>query len=238
MEEKKATFGINNKISDSAIIHNNVCIGDNNFIGDNVIIYPNTIIGNNNNIFKGNIIGEFPINSDDDFREYDLSKAKGVIIGDNNLFHINNLIFSGIEKKTLINNNNKLLGECHIGHDTQVYNNVTFYPRVITGGYSEYLNNSNIGMCAVIHQRRIVGQYSMIGANNTVTKDIFPYYININNKIYRLNKIKIPEYINDLDDCLREIEFNFQNKNYDLSNYELPIDVLNDLNFFISKINK
>lgn len=135
----------------------------------------------------------------------------------------------------MIQNNNKILGECHIGHDSQIYNNVTIYPRVVTGGYSEYLNNSNIGMCSVIHQRRIVGQYSMIGANNTVTKDIFPYYININNKIHRLNKIKIPEFINDLDDCLREIQFNFQNKNYDLSNYGLPMDVINDLNFLFQK---
>lgn len=236
--EKETIIGVNNKISDSAIIHKNVCIGDNNFIGDNVIIYPNTTIGNNNNIFKGNVIGEFPINSDEDFKVYDLNKGKGVVIGDNNLFHINNLIFSGIEKKTYIQNNNKFLGECHINHDTQVYNNVTFYPRVTAGGYTEFLNNSNIGMCAVIHQRRIVGQYSMIGANNMVTKDIFPYYININNKIHRLNKIKIPEFINDLDDLLREIQFNFQNKNYDLSNYHLPMDVINDLNFFISKIKK
>ena len=236
MDAKKIFIGKNNQISDSAIIHNNVFIGNNNIIGDNVIIYSNTTIGNDNNIFKGNVIGEFPINSDEDFREYDLNKSKGVIIGDNNLFHINNLIFSGIENKTLINNNNKLLGECHIGHDTQIYNNVTIYPRVITGGYSEFLNNSNIGMCAVIHQRRIVGQYSMIGANNTITKDIFPYYININNKIHRLNKAKIPEYINELDNCLREIQNNFQNKNYDLSNYHLPTDVKNDLNLFISKI--
>ena len=45
-------LGENNKISDTAIIHDDVIIGNNNFIGDNVIIYPNTTIGNNNKIFK------------------------------------------------------------------------------------------------------------------------------------------------------------------------------------------
>jgi UDP-N-acetylglucosamine acyltransferase len=229
-------IGKNNNISESAIIHNNVVIGDNNYIGDNVVILPNTIIGNNNKIFNGNIIGEFAINSSDDFSEYDLYKCKGVIIGDNNLFHIKNLIFSGIENKTYIGSNNKILGECHIGHDTQIYNNVTIYPRVITGGYSKLLNYSNIGMCAVIHQRKIIGQYSMIGGNNMVTKNVFPYYININNKSHRLNEIKLPEHIKNIDSCLMEIQDNFTKKNYDLSFYNLPNDVINDLNLYILQI--
>ena len=127
------------------------------------------------------------------------------------------------------------MGQCHIGHDTQIYNNVTIYPQVITGGYSEFLNYSNIGMRAVIHQWRIIGQYSMIGANNMVSKDIFPYYININNKIHRLNTIKNPEHLNNYDNCLREINSNFINKNYDLNKYDLPINIINELNIFISK---
>lgn len=229
-------IGKNNTISESAVIHNDVAIGDNNFIGDNVVILPKTIIGNNNNFFNGNIIGEFPINSSDDFKDYDLYKCKGVIIGDNNLFHIKNIIFTGIDNKTFIGNDNKILGDCHINHDTQIYNNVTIYPRVTTCGYTELLNNSNIGICAVIHQRKIIGQYSMIGGNNMVTKNVFPYYININNKSHRLNNVKIPECVKKLDIPLREIEENFTNKNYDLTKYDIPYDVLSDLKLFISKI--
>jgi UDP-N-acetylglucosamine acyltransferase len=236
MEENKIIIGKNNKIANSVIIHNNVIIGDNNFIGENVVIYPNTVIGNNNHIFNGNIIGEMPINSDDSFREYHLEKYKGVFIGDNNLFHVKNLIFSGIEKKTLIQNNNKILGECQVNHDVQIYNDVTFYPRVTAAGFTEFLSYSNVGICAVIHQRRIIGQYSMVGGNNMVTKNVFPYYININNKIHRLNKAKTPEYINNYDNYLREIQENFKNKNFDLSSYDLPLEIVNDLQLFISKI--
>ena len=115
--------------------------------------------------------------------KYDLYKCKGVLIGNDNVFHVNNILFSGIENKTYIGNYNKILGECHIGHDAKIYNNVTIYPRVITGGFSEYLNNSNIGMCAVIHQKKIIGQYSMVGGNNMITKNVFPYYISINKNI-------------------------------------------------------
>lgn len=236
MESTNIIIGKNNKISTTAVIHNNVIIGDNNFIGDNVVIYPNTTIGNNNNIFNGNVIGEFAINSSEGWGEYDLNKCKGVVIENNNVFHVKNIIFSGIENKTYVGNNNKILGECHIGHDTQIYNNVVIYPRVITGGFSEFLNNSNIGMYAVIHQRKIIGQYCMIGANNMVSKNIFPYYININNKIHRLNAAKTPEKVLMYDTCLREIQQNFDNKKYDLSNYELPVEIIDELNVFISKI--
>ena len=229
-------LGKNNTISSTSIIHDNVVIGDNNYIGDNVVILPNTVIGNNNNIFNGNVIGEFPINSSDDFNTYDLYKCKGVVIGNNNVFHIRNIIFSGIENQTYIGNNNKFLGECNIGHDVKTYDGVTIYPRVIVGGYCELLNYCNIGMCAAIHQRKIIGQYCMIGGNNMVTKHIFPYYININNKPHRLNISKISETIKSLDSNLMEIHENFKNNNFNLEKYNLPPEVKNDLILFISKI--
>ena len=70
---KNLKIGKNNFISPKAIIHDNVTIGDNNNIYDDVIIYPNTLIGNNNNIFPRNIIGEFPISSDDKYNKYDFN---------------------------------------------------------------------------------------------------------------------------------------------------------------------
>ena len=79
-------IGKNNIISPKAIIHDNVIIGDNNNIHDDVIIYPNTKIGNNNNIFPRNIIGEFPISSNDKYikqmTEYNKKRElKKIILG-------------------------------------------------------------------------------------------------------------------------------------------------------------
>jgi UDP-N-acetylglucosamine acyltransferase len=222
---KNLKIGKNNFISPKAIMHDNVTIGNNNKIYDDVIIYPRTTIGNNNNIFPRNIIGEFPVSSNDKYNTYDFNLTKGVTIGDNNVFHVNNIIFSGIDDKTFIGNNNKFLAENHIAHDVKIFNNVTFYPRCIPGGYSIYLNNSNIGMGSVIHQKIVVGQYSMIGANSTITKNIFPYYININNKLHRLNEQKIPDNVKKYDTILREINNNFILKKYDTSNYQLPNEI-------------
>jgi acyl-[acyl carrier protein]--UDP-N-acetylglucosamine O-acyltransferase len=230
------TIGKNNIISKSCIIHENVSIGNDNFIGDNVIIYPNTVIGDNNNIFPGNIIGEVPVSSNENFIKYNLNKCKGVIIGNNNLLHVNNLIFSGIDNKTFIGEHNKLLAENHISHDAYITTNVTLYPRVICGGYVIFLDYSNVGMDAVIHQRKVVGHYSMIGANNMVSKNVFPYFININGKLNRLNEMKIPHYVKEHEHVLREINENFKNKNYDIDKYNLPSEMMNSLKKYLKYI--
>jgi len=231
-------IGKNNVISKLAIIYDNVTIGDNNFIGDNVTIYPNTIIGNHNNIFNGNVIGEQAISTNDKYMKYELNMCKGVEIGDNNLLHIKNLIFSGIDNATVIKNNNKLLSEVHVGHDVYIGNNVVFFPRVIQAGYSVYLDNCNVGMGATIQQKCVIGQYSMVGGNNMITKNVFPYFVNIANKIHRINKMKTSSIVNDNETILRKISEDFYNNKIDLNKYEIPKTIKNDIELFIKNCNK
>lgn len=248
---KNIIIGKNNIISPKAIIHNNVTIGDNNYIEDDVVIYPNCKIGSNNKIhnsvkiysnaeigndntfFPRNIIGEHPISSNDSHQIYEKTPLfKGVIIGNNNFFHVNNIVFSGLDNITTIGDHNKFLAENSIAHDVIIKNHVTFYHRVITGGYSVYLDYSNIGMGAVINQRNIVGQYSMIASNNTISKPVFPYFININNKIHRINKLKTSTEIDEYESILKEINDNFLNKDYNLDKYELPKNIHEELKIF------
>jgi len=231
-------IGNNNNIYDNVVIHQNTEIGNNNNIHDNVIILQNTEIGNNNNIFKGNIIGEFPVNTDEKFKNYDLSKSKGVKIGNNNLFHINNIIFGGINNKTQIGNNNKFLSENHINHDVIIKNNVTFYIRVVIAGFSICLDYCNIGSCAFIQQKTVIGQYTMIGAQSALTKNAFPYFVNINNKITRLNHIKISKIISENEIILREINDKIIKKEdiNELLN-KLPTSIKNELEEYIFNIN-
>jgi len=228
-------IGNNNIIGSNVKIGDNVVIGDNNFIGDNTVIYQNTFIGNDNYIYNKNTIGEFPVHTGDNYIKYNLGICKGVEIGNNNLLHVGNIISTGIENKTIIGNNNKILSDCLISHDVNINDNVTLYPRVSLGGYCILLDKSNIGMCAVLHQKTIVGQYSMIGANNTITKHVFPYFITINNKLHRLNQKKIPSYVDEShDNMLREINNKIKTGNYDncYDNLEVNSDILNDINLF------
>ena len=228
-------IGKNNIISRSVKIHENVIIGNNNKIHDNVIIYPNTIIGDNNIILNNNIIGEYPVQASDDYRDYDFTKTVGTKIGNNNFLHVRNIIFCGLEKHTFIGNNNKILSECHINHDTIINNYVTLYLRAMMAGFSECLNYSNVGGYGFIQQHKIIGQYSMIGASQLVTKDVFPYFVFVNGKITRLNYIKLSDNIIKYEIELKRIaeEFYKGNKNINLDN--LPENIQNELNIFLIK---
>jgi UDP-N-acetylglucosamine acyltransferase len=225
-------IGKNNIISKTAKIGKNIIIGNNNYIGDDVIIYPKTIIGDNNKIFNRNIIGEFTISSNDKYINYDLDKCYGVVIGNNNLLHVNNIIYSGIEKKTSIGNNNKLLSYCHIGHDAYIENKTVLYPNIIVGGYSRVLSESNIGMMATIQQRTVIGQYSMVGGNSMTTRDVFPYFITIMNKIYKLNIKKIDEEIIKKEDIIREIYEEYKNGKMDIDKYDISDKIKGELKEF------
>ena len=50
-----------------------------------------------------------------------------------------------------------------------------------------------MGFYSTIQQRKKIGNYAMIGAGNNASKDVFPFYIQINNKYIRFNDKKIPD---------------------------------------------
>lgn len=237
-------LGLNNIIKKNVTIYENVIIGNNNKIYENTVIYPNTIIGDNNIILNNNIIGEYPIVSSLNYSNFIEKQYNGVVIGNNNFFHVRNIIFSGYDKRTIIGNNNKLLAENHIGHDTQINDNVVLYPRCITGGYSILLNNSVMGFNSTIQQRMVLGSYSMIGAGNNISHNIFPYYIIINGKYIRLNIKAIPEtlLITNFDDELKYIISKLKNEkkiSYDINNRIslLPENIKINIKDFIKNIN-
>lgn len=186
-------IGKNNYIEKGVKIYENVVIGNNNKIYDGTFIYPNTVIGNNNVILNNNILGEYGVEArDDNFEE---KKFGGLIIGNDNYFHVDNIIFNGYEKKTIIGNNNKFLSQVSIHHDNIIHNNVVFYPRAITSGLCTLMDYSTMGMNSCLQQKSVVGSYSMIGMGSVASHNVFPFYIYFNQKYQRFNKVKIPDDI-------------------------------------------
>jgi UDP-N-acetylglucosamine acyltransferase len=224
---KNLIIGKNNYIEPGVKIHENVIIGDNNKIYDGSVIYPNTKIGNDNIILNNNILGEHPVESHDIFKE---KIFNGLEIGNNNMFHVENIIFNGYHRKTKIGNNNKILTELNMGHDTHIQNNVTIYPRVTTGGLTTIMNNSSLGMGSLIQQKSVLGEFSMIGMGNIASHNIFPFYIYFNQKYLRLNKIKIPEdlLIEKYDEKIRMLIKELKNNDCDeqlVEKYKLPKNI-------------
>ena len=186
----------------------------------------------NNIIYNGNVIGEYPIQANGTFQDYNFENTKGVIIGNSNFFHVKNIIFCGTEKNTIIGDNNKILCDCHINHDCYIGNNVTLYPRVTLAGFVNCLDYSSIGSCAFIHQKIKIGQYSMIGANNFVGKNVFPYFVFINNKITRLNCIKLSDEVIENKSLIKNIALDYYNKK-DLILDILPNEICDVIKTFI-----
>jgi len=223
-------IGKNNFIGENVKIMENVIIGSNNKIYDNTIIYPNTIIGDNNIILNDNKIGELGVQSNVNYEKFEF-KYNGLEIGNNNFFHVNNIVFNGYIDKTIIGNNNKFLAENHIGHDTKIFNNVILYPRCISGGGSKLLNNSVMGFYSTIQQNRVIGSYSMIGAGNNISHNIFPFFIYFNNDYIRYNTHIIPEKFKINDFNLKEIIEKIKRDKFN----ENILDEINQLPKFIKE---
>lgn len=231
---KNLIIGKNNIIESGVKIMDNVIIGNNNKIYDGTVIYPNTKIGDNNVILNNNILGEHPIEAKEVFKN---KKFGGLIIGNNNYFHNSNIIYTGSLNKTIINNNNKILGESHIGHDVFIKNNVHIYTRGMLCGYVKMNNFSGVGVSCVIHQKKIIGDYSFLGMNNTITKNVFPFYININNSYHKFNYHRIDlENFNNYEEIINKILNDYINNKLDINNYEEKLDknIFNIINNFIS----
>ena len=109
-----------------------------------------------------------------------------------------------------------------MGHDVEIFKNVHIYPRVLLSGYVKVLPYAGIGVCSSIHQKKTIGDYSFIGMNSTITKNIFPFYKYINHRYIGLNEIRIPEYVINDEEKLNNIISNFySNKIYNLQHFNL-----------------
>ncbi len=202
-------IGKNNNIEEGVTIHKYVTIGNNNTIKKGCIIFPYTEIGHNNIILEDNWLGVLPVQAN---LPFDKMKRNALIIGNNNFFHIKNIISSGFQEETLIGNYNKFLSKVYISHDNIIHNHVTFYPGVFSSGFVEFFDRCNLGAGSHISQRCKIGSYSMIGMNGVATKNVLPFMVCINNKYTRLNEIKFTDEItphkSELESILKLLQDN------------------------------
>jgi UDP-N-acetylglucosamine acyltransferase len=140
--------GINTYIHPTALIAQNVTIGDNCHIGPYCIIgFPAEWKGKEN-------------------------ESKGVIILDGVTLTGLVTIDAGVENMTIIGTDCYLMKHSHVGHDAVLYAGVTLSCGTKVGGHAEIGAFTNIGLNAVIHQRKIVPESCMIGMGAVITKGL------------------------------------------------------------------
>lgn len=95
------------------------------------------------------------------------------------------------EEATSISNDCYIMTKSHIGHDAIIESEVTLACLAIIGGHSIVMRGANIGLAAVLHQKRAIGNFAMVGMNATVSRSIPPFMIAMGSpaRVTRVNKI-------------------------------------------------
>jgi UDP-N-acetylglucosamine acyltransferase len=156
---------MNNIIHPTSIIGDNVVLGNNNYVGPYCYITSNTIIGDNNRFEAYCSIGTPAENKG----YFDSFEGK-TIIGNNNIIREYTSINAGSNKITIIGNNNLLLRNVYIAHDSVLEDNIILSGNVLIGGYTHIMEGINMGMGSICHQLIKIGAYSMIGMGAVITK--------------------------------------------------------------------
>ena len=156
---------MNNFIHPTSIVEDSVVLGNNNFIGPFCYLRGDLIIGDNNHFESHCSIGSNP-----EHRDYFFEKNGKIVIGNNNIFREFVTINAGTTHTTKISNFCSLLNGSYVGHDTIIENKVTISSNCSIGGFCYIMEGVNFGMGSKCHQNVLVGAYSMIGMNSTITK--------------------------------------------------------------------
>ncbi len=136
----------------------------NTFIHPTAVIYPNVTIGYGCYIGPYCVIGAPP-----EHTRYQ-GDGQGVFIGDGVIMDKAVVVDSGVEGKTIVGNNSRLMSGVHVGHDAYIYPSCVFSPKCCIGGHSEIRTEANIGMGALIHQNVTIPSRCMIGMGAVVSK--------------------------------------------------------------------
>jgi UDP-N-acetylglucosamine acyltransferase len=176
MGSKTKVISLNN-------IHPTVIIGDQVKLGTNNTIGPYAVISGSVEIGDGNWIGPHTsIGGPPEIRGSDLpdawengSHVGTVTIGSQNVIREGCTIHAGYFAGTQIADDCYIMNQTYIAHDSSIGTQVTLSSHVVLGGHVVIQNAANLGMSAVVHQRRVIGTACMVGMGSIVTRDIPPF---------------------------------------------------------------
>jgi UDP-N-acetylglucosamine acyltransferase len=131
-----------------------------------IVDYDNLLIG------KGNIIGPYAIIAAP--AQHSKRKSLGkVIIGNNNVFREFFSIHRSVKKNgtTKIGNNSIFFSNVQINHDCILEDDIYMTSSCILGGHVHVMKGASFGLGVLVHPKKIIGSYSMLGMGCVVTKN-------------------------------------------------------------------
>lgn len=134
-------------------------------IHDTAIIHPDVRIGKDVYIGAYCIIGS-PAEDKKHWGRNDFS----VVIEDGAIITGHCTIDAGTVQDTRIGKDTFLMKGVHVGHDAEIGDEVTIACHSLIGGHCKILKGANLGLGSILHQKSVIGSYSMLGMGTIVTK--------------------------------------------------------------------
>jgi UDP-N-acetylglucosamine acyltransferase len=162
-----------NKIHKTAVIDKRVQLGQGNEIGPYSVITGPTFLGDDNIIGSHVVIGS-PGQDTRNPRYY--SAESKIYIGSRNIIRE----FTAIQKpcytdETRLESDIYLMQGVHIPHDAYIDHGVVITPSVILAGLVKVLRGANLGLGCTVHQRAIIGQFSIVAMGAALVKNLRPF---------------------------------------------------------------
>ncbi|KAA8534862.1 hypothetical protein F0562_029922 [Nyssa sinensis] len=156
-------FG-NTELGDQCILMTGAVVGDD--------LPGRTVIGCNNVIGHHAVVG---IKCQD--MKYKLGDECFLYVGDNNEIREHTSIHrsSKPSERTVIGDNNLIMGSCHIAHDCKVGNNNIFANNTLLAGHVMVEDYAHTAGAIVVHQFCRIGSFSFVGGGSVVSQDVPKY---------------------------------------------------------------
>ncbi len=158
-------------------------------------------IGNNNNIDPSCIIGSKGFSFTKSKPRKILTPLKNIIIGDDNYIKSYTNIDTGINRDTVIGNNNIVDSHVHISHDVQIGNNCEIDTGSILLGFVTLGDNVRICTGAIVHPFVKINNGSVLGANSYLRHDLPPDVIAYGSPAEIKENTKYADYLLNLYPC-------------------------------------
>jgi UDP-N-acetylglucosamine acyltransferase len=167
-----------NRIHPTAVLGPQVELGTGNTIGPFCVLQGRVVLGDDNFLASHVSVGgaaevrghRFEPSWEEPF------DGHGVVIGSRNVIKEFVAVNGGWAHETTIGDDGFFMGTVHLNHDVTVGHEVTVSGAAVVAGHVTIEDGANLGLGAVVHQRRTVPAGS-IGMQSAVTRDLPPYVV-------------------------------------------------------------
>lgn len=166
-------IGSGTRLADGVKLEQGVRLGENNELGIGTVIKTGTQLGSDNQIAEYCVLGGAPLISGP------VASHGRLYLGDRNVIRefATIQVGTGADGVTCIGNNNFIMPNVQIGHDSRIGNQATLTNKTSLCGHVTIEDQAVLGLGVTIHQRCRIGRLAMVGATAYVSRDIAPFVL-------------------------------------------------------------